>query len=204
VFQNPNPAIRPERSRGWDAGVDQGLFGGKGAVSVTWFRNALRDLIVFEGADFPALGQEVNLDRARTSGLEIGGRLAAGIVDARLAWTILSAQSLSEGDPSLARLIRRPRHTLAADLGLAISPRGILGAGVAMVANRQDTDFNAFPSERINLGDYAVVRVYGSYELTAQISVRARAENLLNTRYEPVYGFPGLGRSLTAGAAVRF
>jgi hypothetical protein len=47
--------LQPEHSTGWDAGVDQDLFGGRGSVSATWFRNTLRDLIVFEGADFPAL-----------------------------------------------------------------------------------------------------------------------------------------------------
>jgi len=204
AFQNPNPTIRPERSRGWDAGVDQDLFGGRGSISATWFRNTLRDLIVFEGADFPALGRELNLDRARTSGVEIGGRVATGIVDARVAWTILSAKSLSESDPALARLIRRPRHTVAADLGLSITPRGVLGAGVAVVANRQDTDFNSFPSVRVDPGDYAVARLYGSYDLTARITFRARVENLLNAHYETVYGFPGLGRSVSGGAALRF
>jgi vitamin B12 transporter len=203
VFQAPNPGIRPERSRGWDAGLDQGLFGGKGAVSVTWFRNALRDLIVYQGADFPALGKNLNLDRARTSGVEVSGRMAAGPVDARLAWTVLSARSLSESDPALAPLIRRPRHTLAADLALAITRRGTLGAGVLAVANRQDTDFNAFPSARVNPGDYAIARLYAAYDLDARITLRARIENLFDTRYEPVYGFPGLGRSVTAGAAVR-
>ena len=204
VFQAPNPAIRPERSRGWDAGVDQGLFGGMGSISLTWFHNSLRDLIAFEGADYPALGRNVNLERARTSGVEMGGRVAIGTVDARLAWTILSARSRSENDPSLARLIRRPRHTLSADLGLGMTRRATLGAGVVLVANRQDTDFNSFPTERVNPGDYAVVRLYGSYDLTARIALRARAENLFDTRYEPVYGFPGLGRRLVAAAAVRF
>lgn len=204
VFQAPNPDIRPERSRGWDAGVDQGLFGGRGTIAVTWFHNSLRDLIAFEGADYPALGRNINLERARTSGLEMSGRLATGALDARLAWTILSARSLSEQDRSLERLIRRPRHTLTADLGLALGPRGNVGAGIVLVANRQDTDFNSFPSARVNPGDYAVARLYGSYEVTARITVRARGENLFDTRYEPVYGFPGLGRSFTAGAAVGF
>jgi vitamin B12 transporter len=204
VFQEPNPAIRPERSRGWDAGLDQGLFGGKGLVSATWFRNSFRDLIVFQGADFPALGREVNLDRARTSGVELSGRLVAGAVDARMAWTILSARSLSATDPEEMSLIRRPRHALSADLGIAMTPKATAGAGVVAVANRQDTNFNSFPSEPVNPGDYALVRVYGSYDFSAHLTIRVRAENLLDTRYEPVYGFPGLGRSVLVAAAVRF
>jgi vitamin B12 transporter len=202
VFQNPNPGIRPERSRGWDAGVDQGFLEGRGSLSVTWFHNALRDLIGFEGAAFPALGRNVNVDRARTQGLEVSGRLAAGPVDARLAWTILSARSLSESEPSLSRLIRRPKHSLAADVAVAVAPRATIGAGVVAIADRQDTDFNEFPAARVDPGDYAVARLYGSWDLTARITLRARAENLFDARYEPVFGFPGLGRSVTAGVFV--
>lgn len=204
AFQNPNPDIRPERARGWDAGVDQGILEGRGSLSVTWFHNALRDLIGFEGAEFPELGQNVNVDRARTQGLEVSGRLAAGPVDARLSWAILSARSLSESDPSLSRLIRRPKYSLGADVALALSPRVIVGGGVVVAADREDTDFNRFPSARVNPGDYAVARLYGSWDLTARFSLRARAENLFDARYEPVYGFPGLGRSVTAGVALRF
>src|ERR1041385_7977785 len=70
VFQHPNPAIRAERSRGWDAGVDQGVLGGRGTLSATYSRNTLRDLIGFQGAVYPELGMSVNVDRARTAGLE--------------------------------------------------------------------------------------------------------------------------------------
>src|SRR5439155_1345625 len=65
VFQKPNPAIRAERSRGWDAGVDQGVLGGRATLGATYFRNALRDLIGFQGAVYPELGMSVNVDPAR-------------------------------------------------------------------------------------------------------------------------------------------
>jgi outer membrane cobalamin receptor len=34
--------------------------------------------------------------------------------------------------------------------------------------------------------------------------LQARIENLFNKRYEPVYGFPALGRSFTAALGMRF
>ena len=56
----------------------------------------------------------------------------------------------------------------------------------------------------MNPGDYAVARLYASQELGPRVTVRARVENLFDRRYEPVYGFPALGRSLSGSAAVRF
>jgi vitamin B12 transporter len=203
AFQNPNPGIRPERSRGWDAGAEQYFLGGRGSLAVSWFRNTLRDLLGFESAAFPALGRSVNIDRARTSGLELGGRITSGPVDARAAYTLLSARSRSEPDPAFARLIRRPRHTASGDLRVALTSRAAAGAGFVALADREDSDFNSFPSRRVDPGDYFFARLYGSWEV-GSFTLQARVENLFDSRYEPVYGFPALGRSLSGSVAVRF
>jgi vitamin B12 transporter len=204
VFQEPNPDIRPERSRGWDAGVDQEVAGGRATLGLTWFHNSLTDLIGFEGATFPALGRNVNIDRARTRGIEASARVRTGVLDARLAWTTLSAVSLSAPDPSAERLIRRPRHTLSGDAGMNLGARATLGAGLQVVADRVDEDFNSFPSVRIDPGDYAIARVYGAVGLGRGLTLRARIENLFDERYEPVYGFPGVGRSFLVSAMMEF
>jgi vitamin B12 transporter len=204
VFQEPNPDIRPERSRGWDAGMDQEVAGGRATLGLTWFHNLLTDLIGFEGATFPALGRSINIDRARTRGIEASARVRAGALDARLAWTRLSAVSLSAPGPGEERLIRRPRHTLSGDAAWMLGSRASLGAGVLVVAGREDEDFNSFPSVRIDPGDYAVARLYGAAGLGRGLTLRVRIENLFDQGYEPVYGFPGLGRSFLLSAMMEF
>ena len=203
AFQNPNPEIRPERSRGWDAGAEQSFLAGRGGLAVTWFRNTLRDLLGFESAPYPEKGRSVNIDRARTSGLEVSGRITAGAVDARAAYTLLAAHSESESDPDLTRLIRRPRHTASGDLLVSLTARGTVGAGLIALADREDSDFNSFPARRVDPGDYLVARLYGSWDIGA-LCLQARIENLFDARYEPVYGFPALGRSLSGSVSVRF
>jgi vitamin B12 transporter len=203
VFQNPNPEIRPEHSRGWDVGAEQELPGGRGRIAVSWFHNHLRDLIGFETAPFPALGRSVNIDRARTEGLEVSSRLRVGILEARTAYTLLSATSPSEPDPAFRRLIRRPRHTVSADAVFALPKRARVGGGVVALLDREDTDFNTFPSQRVDPGNYVVARLYGSWEM-GPLTFQARVENLFDERYEPVYGFPALGRSVTGSMLLRF
>jgi vitamin B12 transporter len=204
AFERPNPDIRPERSRGFDIGAEQSLFRGRGRIGATWFLQRFRDLIVYQGADFPALGQEVNIERARSSGLELSGQIGIGPIEARAAYTLLAARNLTASDPGLARLIRRPRHAGSADIRIAPAGRIALGAGVVAVADREDSDFNAFPATRVDPGDYAIVRLYGSAVLARGISLGLRIENLLDRRYEPVYGFPALGRSLAASLRADF
>ena len=98
AFQRANPAIRPERSTGWDLGVDWFLPSGGVTLGATVFRNRLRDLIGFEGADFPALGRSINIARARTQGVELTTRIRAGAVDLRGAYSYLEARDLAIED----------------------------------------------------------------------------------------------------------
>jgi vitamin B12 transporter len=204
AFQRANPGIRPERSTGWDLGADVFVAGGRGMLAVTVFGNQLRDLIGFEPAAFPALGRSVNVARARTRGVEVSGRLVAGAVDLRTSYTFLDADALDQPDPALRRLIRRPAHALSADAVWAAAPGVRLGAGLTGALGREDTDFNVFPFARVNPGDYVDARLHGSVAVTRGLAVRGALENLFDERYEEVYGFPALGRRVTAGLEVRW
>jgi vitamin B12 transporter len=195
-FQNPNPEIRPERSRGWDAGVDQYFAGDRAVVSVTVFGNELRDLIGFAAMEYPALGQAINIDRARTRGLELSGRAVTGAIDLRAGYTYLRAEDRGTTDPTARRLIRRPRH--AGTFDLVWSGRRLeLGAGATAAADREDSDFNVFPFRRVDPGSYLDAHLAAGWRLGRGVTVRSRLDNLFDRRYEEVYGFPSLGRRLT-------
>jgi vitamin B12 transporter len=51
---------------------------------------------------------------------------------------------------------------------------------------------------RIDGEDYAVVRLYGAWQITPRLGLKARLENLLDERYEEVNGYPALGRGAFA------
>ena len=103
-----NPALRPERAAGWDAGIEQRFASGAVVIGLTWFANSFRDLV-----DFDYQAGYVNVGRARTRGLEASAeaRPAAGVRFAA-SYTRLSARDLDAG----TELMRRPRDRFAADL----------------------------------------------------------------------------------------
>lgn len=197
TFQRANPDIRPERSTSFDAGLDRFFAAGRGVASVTVFRNDLTDLIGFESAPFPDLGRAVNIDRARTWGVEVSGRLEVGAVDARLGYTWLNAENLG-ADAAERRLLRRPAHALGADVTWR-RDRFVAGIGATGSLNRVDADFNAFPANRVNPGDYLDARFHAQIAITDLVRATLRAENLFDERYEEVYGFPALGRRIAVG-----
>lgn len=181
-----NPDLRPERSRGGDAGVDWYLSGNAGTLSATWFRNDTRDIIVYDFDVYP--GTTANVGRARTQGIELEGRfsLPAGI-ELRASYTYLEADDIADG----TRLLRRPRNGASADLWRDFGGGFSGGAGVQVVGSRQDVDAQTFLT--VSDPDYAVARVYCEWRVDPRLSFKARIENLLNERYQPVNGYPALG-----------
>ncbi len=199
--QNPfyvgNPDLDPERSRGWDAGIDYTLPRGKGVLSATWFDNRLRDLITGDFAVFPST--VVNVERARTYGMEFGARLepVAG-TRLTLAYTWLEAENQSQG----LRLLRRPRHTVNADAWHDFGGGVSAGAGAQWVIDREDIDAATFA--RVDQEDYLVTRLYVAWEIDARWTLKARVENALDERYEQVNGYPQPGRGVYGGAEWRW
>ena len=197
AFYVGNPNLKPESSRGWDAGVDYFLPEGKGTLSATWFRTDYTDLIEYNFNVFP--GTTINIDRARTSGVELSGKFVLP-ADLRLhvAYTYLDAYDLT----SNTRLLRRPRNSGEADFSKEFEHVFTVGAGVQIVRDRVDVDALTFAT--VEDPNYSVVRVFASYKVTAVLTLKARVENALNRSYEPVNGYPALSRGVFGGLEYKF
>jgi vitamin B12 transporter len=181
-----NPGLEPERSKGADFGLDYYLQGGDGRLSATWFRNDYRNLIEYDFSAYP--GTTTNLNRARTQGVELEAktRLLAGI-ELHATYTYLEAQDLTDG----TRLLRRPRNGGSIDLWRNFGKGWSAGAGIQVVADRQDVDAQTYLT--VDDPNYAVVRIYTAWNATSRLKIKARVENLLDKKYQPVNGYPALG-----------
>jgi len=196
-FYVGNPNLKAEKGRGWDAGVDWFLADKKGVLSATWFDTRISNLIAFDFAVFP--GTVRNVGRARTQGLEVSGKFSLpGAVDVRLAYTYLEAGDLTAG----TRLLRRPRNSGSLDLWHGFGGGFSAGTGLLFVSDRMDVNAATFATIRGE--DYTVVRIYGAWQATPRMALKARVENLLDEHYEQVQGYPQLGFGAFAGVEVKF
>jgi vitamin B12 transporter len=192
-----NPNLLPERSDGWDFGVDFYVPGGRQSVSATWFQTDFRNLITDDFSVYPYTTE--NVGRARTRGLELEMRtVLAGIVQAKLSYTRLEATDLV----AQTELLRRPHDMADADLWADLGRGVTLGAAAGWVGIRADDDAQTF-ALTYDPG-YLVARVYAAWQATRRLTLKARVENLLNRSYEPVNGYPALGRAFFAGAEWKF
>jgi vitamin B12 transporter len=181
-----NPNLKPERSQGGDAGFDFYLPRNEGTISASWFRTDYRNLIDYDFDNYP--GTTDNIGKARTQGIELETklRLVAGF-ELHASYTYIDADDTTDG----TRLLRRPRNSGSADLWKDFGYGWSAGAGVAVEADRADIDAQTF--ETVNDPNYAVVRVYGAWKESSRLTFKARVENLLDKKYEPVNGYPALG-----------
>jgi len=192
LYGNPL-LIEPERSRGWEAGIEQPFWNEKGTFSATYFRNEIRDLIQFD----PTLFVLTQTARARTEGVEVGFKLEPCRQLALNAnYTYLKAMDL-END---VRLVRRPRHQLNA--GLVYSPTETVRLGVSCnyVADRED----GFGVSQQKIDDYVNVRLTASWKVTKSCELFGRLENLVGDHYQEILGYPANGRTFMAGLKVSF
>jgi vitamin B12 transporter len=178
--------LQPERSEGWDIGVEQ-VIGDGLVVSVTWFENDIEDLIVdpFGGPGFNRSG------KGKANGLEVGvaGQAWDHTVRYGLAYTYLQ-RSLND----------LPEHVLEARVRWLATSRLALGAGASYVGQRT---LGGDP-----LDEYLLLRLHGSYEVSENLSLSLRVENLTDEDYSYISfgGSPEKGRGLGAfaGAVVTF
>ena len=192
--QKANPGLRPEKSRGWDAGVDYALAGGQATVSATYFHNRFRDLFEWETTNYQTFaGWIVNRARATTQGVELAAEARwAATVQGRVTYTYLDARN----DVTGAALARRPRHAGGAEVRWQATPALLLGVGANVNAAR----FDAGKRQE----DYTTARVFASYDVTPAFRLKARLENALDERYESVLGYPALPFGAFGGVEWRF
>ena len=203
-----NPDLAPERSRGFDFGIEQRFAANRVALEAIYFANHFDDLISlgpFDPETFNA--QYENIGETRASGLELlGTAFAAGgfrfsggytFLDSKVISSTSSSPIFAPGRP----LYRRPRHSGSIQASFS---RGRVGAalGGVFVGERVDTDFN-FPSITSNTG-YALWNASGEVRFARRTSAFITLDNIANGEYMEPLGYPALGRTFRAGIRTRF
>lgn len=185
-----NTALKPERSVGVDAGIDQTLFGGAVHVSATAFYNQFRDLLTFVTP--PTNGYYDNIDRAEAYGLEfaIDTQVIPDVLTASATYTWMPTRNLATGAP----LPRRPKNSASFTVTFTPDPEWELALTGTIVGQRTNTATSA-----TILPAYWRLDASASYALSDKVKVFARVENLTNNMYQDPLGYNAAGQSAYVG-----
>jgi len=184
-----NENLKPERNTGWDAGVEKEI-GERLSLSLTYFETRYRNLIQF----YFSSGYQ-NVGQALSRGLEAS--LQANLLQSlsfRVSWTHLRARDLDSGTP----LLRRPENTFHFDL--TYTPRALkLAAELNYLGSRFDVNYSSYLAETVKLKPAAIANLLLNYELIQPLALFLHIQNLLNTRYELIYGYGSPGTTISTG-----
>jgi len=203
-----NPNLRPEESRGWDIGIDQGFLDSRLIFSATYFNEQLEDeingFVEIDPVNFiyAAVNEDGTSDR-KGAELWLTADLGAGI-HLKSSYTYTDAKD-PDGSGIDRVEIRRPRHMAALNVNYAFArDRANLNINASYTGDQQDDDFSTFPATRVDLDAYTLVDLTASYAVTKTVKITARAENLFDKTYENVYGFATPGRAGYVGVQMKF
>ena len=190
-----NPNLKPESALSSEVGVEQPLLNGRLTPSATYFHNDITNYILFTEPNFTP----ENLGEVTTQGVDVD--IAAKPIDELkldLNYTYLTAQN----DVTDTRVVRRPEDSLNfTAIYTPIKPL-TLSMGGSWVMDRQDVDPVTFA--QVDAPDYFTLRASATYTINPHVTVWVRGENLTDTHYQPVLGFPALGMAGYGGIKISF
>jgi vitamin B12 transporter len=180
-----NPALNPEKSKGWEVGATQNT--GPVSLGLTYFNNRFKNLIVLDSNYIPQ-----NVGKARSSGIEceLTWRPAQGV---RLRGTYTYDDT--ENETTHTSLIRRPLNKYETEMNIELSSRTEIGLRWNHVGRRFDQGQDALPA-------YSRWDLNGFYKVRQTFEVFYRFENLLDQQYEEVKGYGTPGFSAYGGVRI--
>lgn len=236
-----SPGLTPETSTSYEAGLyynGQGLFSG----NVTLFNNDFNDKIAqgagipnctFSGyngqppagcidvGNFPTVelfSQSINIDKARTRGVEVATRFAfTPAVSLSVNYTYTETEQLSGAERGLP-LVGMPKHMLNGNLRWKLDDKASVWARAEVRSSR----YRGANVQQSQLGDfrsYEVFHLGGNYQITPAFRLSATIHNILDTDYAvyvpyqttanvtaftPAYSINQEGRRLWLSATVDF
>lgn len=206
-----NPNLTPEKSLGWDVGLETTFFGDRGVVDVTYFNTNLENEIDFNFVPpASACGSTpfcfIPFNRtgeSKRDGIEVSSRvIVVEGLSVGLSYTYLNARE-EDGQEE----VRRPPHSGRADLNYVFaSGKGNFNLAAVYNGSMQDLAFNpiTFASQRVLLDEYWLVTAAASYKVVPGVELYGRVENLLDQDYEEIFGFNSAGVAAYAGVRLTY
>lgn len=217
-----NPALRPEQSRGWEAGVEQRIAGERLKLGATYFDSLLINEIdtTYTFANGNYLQTPYNNpvhDRQRGVETYASARLTDWRLDLAYTWldapqTIVAVTSPPAANgayvppvPVTIQAVRRPGSIASLDATWA--PHALpVTATVTVRYNGRQNDY-AFDANYdrliVSLKPYTLVGLNATWQVNRRAQLFGRVENLLGENYQEVFTYAAPARTAYAGVRLK-
>lgn len=195
-----NENLKPEKSFGWDFGIEQFIFSAKTYAGVTFFYNNFDQMFGYDFLTF----KTININKAVTKGIEFFVSIEPfSWLNCKLNYTYTDARDISLNSTSFdMNLLRRPKHKAGMTYNFNINDKVNLNTDLMWISKRDDIDFSTY--QRTELNDYVLVNFAAHYDVFNFLRLNIRIENLLDTDYQEVLGYGTAGLSFYGGIKLTF
>lgn len=198
---NPNSGneeLDPEKSRSYDFGIEQGLFGDIFIVDVTYFNTRYKNMITTKSMKY------VNINRFITDGIEMSARFVPGNYFSVVGSYTYTRRA--ENEDTEERSDRRPKHQGSLYMNLFLFDKLNINAGINYIGERTDYWYNytTYANIDVEMDDYYLLSFAASYKITNNFQVFGRVENAINEDYQEVAGYRMPGRAFYGGVKGTF
>jgi len=191
-----NPDLEPEKSTGWELGIEQKAWDDRITAGVTFFRNEIRDSFQYTVTNFMTYAGIYE----QSSGFETKGVEAFISADITTNLNLALNYTYTDVDDNAggpAAGLRIPLNQ--ANLRVSCRPTAQLNTywKTGYVGNRQD--FGG-----VSLSEYWLMEIGAGYQVSSNLLIYGRIENLTDVSYELAKGYETAGISAYAGARFTF
>jgi vitamin B12 transporter len=196
-----NPNLKPEKSKGWEVGVDRSFGGDIAMLGIGYFDNRLEDEIYTVYAPITFIGSPENrTTESKQRGVELCGLIRLGE-----RWRIDASYTYLDAEEDGHEEVRRPQHIASLNVDLRIlEDRAGVNLAVRHNGAMLDHDFTGLGSAFVRLPEFTVVTLAGDYRINDKFGLYARIENLFDEKYEEIYTFRSPGRGGYVGFRAAF
>ena len=215
-----NPALKPEKSISFDAGVEQRFLADRAIFDVTYFYNRYKDQIVVLGSlQNLSTFSSANLANARADGLETSLRFRPlRSVEVSATYTWLNSKILAVDGTSLVpspfqvgqSLLRRPRSSASYNItwrhhNLMLNTNAFIrGATLDVEPNDGTFACQLKPQCFFRNPGYVLANAGFAYQLPHDFEIHGKLNNFANQKYEDAFGFPSLRLNFLTGIRFQF
>ncbi len=192
-----NPDLKPQKSLNYEAGFSTALLDNQFNLRVAAFRRKLRDAIVYVGKGYQ------NFDRENDLGLEVEPSYQYKILTLTGFYSFVDGTAIRNGIDSYG-LLRRPKQSFGLQAAVQATQKLYVSANFRSYGQRGDLNFTGIGSTAVVLPAYQLLDGYVQYGINGRIRVFANVNNILDKRYQEIYGYSTMGTNFNAGLSFSF
>jgi len=192
-----NPDLKPQKSVNYEAGFSTALLDNQFNLRVAAFRRKLRDAIVYV-----ANGYE-NFDKENDQGLEVEPSYKYKILTLTGFYSFVDGTAV-RNNISTFGLLRRPKQSFGLQASVQATSKLYLSTNFRSYGQRGDVNYTGIGPVNVSLPGYQLLDGYAQYGINGRVKVFVNVNNILDKRYQEIYGYSTMGTNFNAGVSFSF